>query len=173
MYVSVITKRRLIQIFGLTLIVAIGWFTISLVRTIRAIPEAYAAWDTGTLLTTYMDENDGRWPSDWDDLATVIGDGQPMLFSRSDSDGNPISNREYIDKLRSMIKIDWSFDPVQGTTDSPVTRPDGGSFRTVWVGAEPNEMVRSFIAHHANNSGLTGNNPMQPSGEVGRFQLDD
>ncbi len=118
MYVNAVTKRRLVQILGFTLIVAIGWFTISLVTTIREIPEAYAAWDTGTLLTTYMDNNDGRWPSDWDDLATVINDGQPMLFSRSDSDGNPISNREYINKLRSMIRVDWSFDPVPGTTNS-------------------------------------------------------
>ncbi len=65
MYVNAVTKRRLVQILGFTLIVAIGWFTISLVTTIREIPEAYAAWDTGTLLTTYMDNNDGRWPSDW------------------------------------------------------------------------------------------------------------
>ncbi|MCC9656759.1 hypothetical protein [Rhodopirellula halodulae] len=170
---SAITKRRLIQLIGFTLVVAIGWFAISLVRTIREIPEAYAAWDTGTLLTTYMEQNDGRWPSNWDDLATVIGAGQPMLFSRSDSDGNPISNSEYIDKLRTMIKVDWSFDPVPGTTDSPVTRPDGDIFQTVWVGGEPNEMIRSYIAHHADSSELTGNNPMQPSGEVKRFEVDN
>ncbi|MCC9603766.1 hypothetical protein LOC67_24715 [Stieleria sp. JC731] len=121
-------------------------------RTIREIPEAYAAWDTGTLLTTYMDQNDGKWPSGWDDLSTVIGEEQPMLFSRSDSDGNSISKLEYLDKLQSMIKVDWSFDPVPGTLDSPVTRIDGGKFRTVWVGAEPNEMVRSFIAHRAKHS---------------------
>ncbi|WP_146393684.1 hypothetical protein [Planctomycetes bacterium CA13] len=146
---TVITKRRLVRIAAFSLAIAVGWFAISLARTIREIPEGYAAWDTGTLLTTYMDQNDGKWPSSWDELATVIGDGQPMLFSHSDSDGNSISNTAYINKLRSMIKVDWSFDPVPGTTDSPVTRIDGSKFRTVWVGAEPNEMVRSFIVHHA------------------------
>lgn len=152
MDVTTTTKRRLIRVAAVSLVFAVGWFVISLVRTIREIPEAYAAWDTGTLLTTYMDQNNGRWPSNWGDLATVIGDGQPMLFSRTDSDGNPVSSTEYIDKLRSMIKVDWSFDPVPGTTDSPVTRIDGGKFRTVWVAAEPNEVVRSFIAQHARHS---------------------
>ncbi|MEM8670489.1 MAG: hypothetical protein AAGG48_23385 [Planctomycetota bacterium] len=149
---STITKRRLVWFAAFWIVFAVGWLAFSLVRTVREIPEAYAAWDTGTLLTTYMQQNDGKWPTNWDDLATVIGDGQPMLFSRTDSDGNPISKTEYIDKLRSMVQVDWSFDPVPDTTDSPVTRIDGGRFRTVWAGAEPNEMVRSFIHHRAQQS---------------------
>ncbi|OYP35626.1 hypothetical protein [Rhodopirellula sp. MGV] len=153
---NAITKRRLVRIAAISVAFVVGWFALSLTRTIREIPEAYAAWDTGTLLTTYMDQSDGKWPSSWDELSTVIGEEQPMLFARSDSDGNPISKSEYIEKLRSMIKIDWSFDPVPGTLDSPVTRIDGGKFRTVWVGAEPNEMVRSFIAHRKNTQNATG-----------------
>lgn len=151
-----ITKRSIVRLIALSLAIAVGWFALSLFRTIREIPEAYAAWDTGTLITTYMDQNDGKWPSSWEDLATVIGDGQPMLFSRSDSDGNPISNAEYIERLRSMVEVDWSFDPFADASKSPVTRIDGGEFRTVWVGAEPNEMVRSYIAHHVRNSESDG-----------------
>lgn len=146
-----ITKRRLVRIAVLLLVVVVGWFAVSIVRTIREIPEAYAAWDTGTLLTTYMDQNDGRWPTNWDDLATAIGDGQPRLYLHADEDGNPISNTEYIGKLRSMILVDWTYDPVPNNTTSPVTRIDGGNFRTVWSGAEPNAMVRSFIIHHVKN----------------------
>ncbi|MEM6474350.1 MAG: hypothetical protein AAF802_32750 [Planctomycetota bacterium] len=153
---NAITKRRLVRIAALSLAIVFGWFALSIVRTIREIPEAYAAWDTGTLLTTYMDQNDGKWPLSWDELATVIDEDQPMLFSRGDNDGNLISNSEYIDKLRSMIKVDWSFDPVPGTLDSPVTRIDGSKFRTVWVGAEPNEMVRSFLAHRAKHPETDG-----------------
>ncbi|TWU35607.1 hypothetical protein Q31b_50420 [Novipirellula aureliae] len=144
-----ITKRRLVQFAAVVLVLAFGIVAWSVIRTIREIPEAYAAWDTGTLLTTYLDQNDGKWPSGWDDLATVIDDNEPMLFSRSNEDGEQISNEEYITKLQSMVDVDWTYFPVPGNAASPVTRVDGGAFRTVWVGAEPNEMVRSFIAHQA------------------------
>ena len=79
--------------------------------------------------------------------STVIEDAKPMLFSRSGEDGNRLSTTEFIDKLRSMVNVDWSYQPVPGNASSPVTRVDGAAFRTVWVGAEPNEMVRSFVAH--------------------------
>ncbi|KAA1257414.1 hypothetical protein LF1_52630 [Rubripirellula obstinata] len=144
-----ITKRRFLQFFALALLVAAGMVAWSVIRTIGEIPEAYAAWDTGTLLTTYLDQNDGKWPSGWDDLATVINEHEPMLFSRSDEHGERMSDADYIAKLRSMVDVDWTYQPGPDNAASPVTRADGGVFRTVWTGAEPNEMVRSFIAHQS------------------------
>lgn len=72
-----------------------------------------------------------------------------MLFYRSDDDGNRLSTTEFVDKLRLMVNVDWSYQPVPGNASSPVTRVDGAAFRTVSVGAEPNEMVRSFVAQPA------------------------
>jgi len=151
-----VTKRKLFQFAAFVLAASVAMIALSIFRTIREIPEAYATWDTGTLLTTDLDQNDGKWPSEWDDLATVIEDGKPMLFSRTDDDGNRLSTTEFIDKLRSMVNVDWSYQPVPGNAFSPVTRVDGTAFRTVWVGADPHEMVRTFVAHQAGDEATEG-----------------
>ncbi|TVQ01161.1 MAG: hypothetical protein EA381_06140 [Planctomycetaceae bacterium] len=168
-----VTKRKLLQSAAFALTAAVAIVALPIIRTIREIPEAYAAWDTGTLLTTYLAQNDGKWPSGWDDLATEIEDGKPMLFSPSDDDGNRLSDTAFIDKLRSMVIVDWSYQPIPGNASSPVTRVDGAAFRTVWVDAEPNEMVRSFVAHQAREKQRAKSFSMQLSDDFWFIEADD
>src|SRR5262245_3873301 len=52
--------------------------------TVRHIPEAHAARDTGALLTEYMRSHEGKWPSSWDDLLSVTNTeaGRRIVFHR-------------------------------------------------------------------------------------------
>jgi len=116
------------------------------------IPEAYAAWDTGQLLVKYMQVNQDRWPTSWDDLVTVMNTeagSQMTLYGASAGDTN------YVLSLRKKVAINWKFDPSYSDQASAVTRPDGGKFPIVWRHGEPNEMVRAYLksagstnAHH-------------------------
>lgn len=113
--------------------------------------EAYAAWDTGTLVIEYLETHDGRWPQSWDDLLTVLeGERgrQVMLYGASAGDV------EYARSLRRRVAIDWTADPAdlsrarlrEGAPPfRAVTRPDGSDFETVWEGAEPNELIWRYL----------------------------
>ncbi len=104
--------------------------------------EAYAAWDTGTLLVEYLKAHDDQWPKSWDDLLTVM-DG------KTESDfilrGRGSLDREYAVSLREKVVIDWNFDPKSPGQSQPVTRLDGKPFPVTWQGAEPNKMIRDHL----------------------------
>ena len=106
------------------------------------IPEAYAAWDTGQLLVKYMQINQNRWPSSWDDLVTVMN---TEAGSRMTLYGATAGDTNYALSLRRKVAVDWKFDPSRSDQASPVTRVDGGKFPIVWQGAEPNEMVHAYL----------------------------
>ncbi|MCC6909207.1 MAG: hypothetical protein IT430_14795 [Phycisphaerales bacterium] len=116
--------------------------------TLRHLPEAYAAWDTGTLLVEYLKLHDDRWPTSWEDLLTVLessGAEDITLY------GAQAGDMQYARSLREVVAIDWSVDTAQLDHASPVTRPDGSPFPVLWQNADPNEMLREYLKSNASN----------------------
>jgi hypothetical protein len=113
---------------------------ISLIYTIRRIPEAYAASDTGTLLVEYMKTHTNSWPASWSDLSTLAKTNFGGGFVLRGANGP-----NYIFTLSNKVAIDWSFKPMPGNTNWPVTRVDGKRFPIVWEGAEPNAMIHDYL----------------------------
>jgi hypothetical protein len=125
----------------------VGWIAYGVVYTLHRIPEAYAAWDTGTLLVEYMKAHDNRWPASWDDLLTVLdsdaGRQIPLM-------GAAAGDVKYARSLRDHVSVDWSFDPHHADDRrNPVSRPDGTAFPVVWSHAEPNELIRDYLRTRA------------------------
>jgi hypothetical protein len=129
---------------GTFVVLGVGWYVYKIIFVTRHIPEAYAAWDTGTLLVEYMKGHDNRWPTSWDDLLTVLDSqsGRHVLLR-----GSQAGDLAYARGLRNLVSVDWSFDPEHPDDRRPVTRRDGGSFPVVW--ADPNEMVREQLNKRA------------------------
>lgn len=141
---------KLRQNFIIGVLVAVlafaAYFIYGIVYTVRHIPQAYAAWDTGDLLIEYMKLHDNRWPSSWDELVPAMnGDtnGPITLWGAQAGDTN------YVLSLRKTVAIDWSFDPRHPDGKSPVTRLDSTKFPLLWNNAEPNEMVRVYLKSSA------------------------
>lgn len=114
--------------------------------TWRHLPEAYAAWDTGTLLVEYM-KAEGRWPSSWQDLskfATAGEDDRQFTLRGSSRPEWP----EYIAGLPDLVAVDWSYDPRAVYAGDPVRRASGGAFPVLWDGGDPNRMVRDYLSAH-------------------------
>ena len=110
---------------------------------LRHFPEAYQAWDTGSLLVAYMQQNDDRWPKDWDDLLSVL---ESEKGARIRFRGGYTNRQEYVNDLRNSVRIDWSFDPSSGTGSIEIaSRPDGSDFPMVWENAHPNDIVRHYL----------------------------
>jgi len=138
--------RKIILFVAIVVIGVIGWITHVLYRTVTHIPEAYAAWDTGTLLVEYLKTHEDHWPSSWDDLLTVLGSqaGQKIMLRGARAGDVP-----YARSLRDKVAVDWTFNVAGPEGEPPVTRLDGSAFIIVWEGAEPNEMVRSYLKERA------------------------
>jgi hypothetical protein len=75
------TKARKF-LYAILVMVAIGlaFFGWSAYKVVHRIPEAYAAWDVGTMLVCFMERNDGRWPKSWDELAASIKPNDECVF---------------------------------------------------------------------------------------------
>jgi hypothetical protein len=129
-----------IAIFGV-----IGWIAYGFLHTLRGIPEAYAAWDTGTLLIEYMKHHDDQWPESWDELLKVLDSDEGRKIPLRGAQAGDIA---YARALREKVEVDWAFDPAN-PTGNPVTPVGGGKFSVVWDGAEPNEMVRYYLSECA------------------------
>jgi hypothetical protein len=93
-----------------------------------------------------MRQHDNQWPLSWDDLLTVIDvqSDEPVMFR-----GAAAGNLSYARSLHEKVAIDWTFDPQQPGAANPVTRVDGRPFVITWQGAEPNEMVRTYLSGRA------------------------
>jgi hypothetical protein len=136
-------RRKLILASTLSGAAAATWIAYGILHTVRHIPEAYAAWDTGTLLIEYMNRHDNRWPASWDDLLTVLDHPDHAIPLR----GASANDVPYARSLREKVAIDWTFDPRHPNARNPVTRPDGTPFPVTWQGAEPNAMIRAHLTH--------------------------
>ncbi len=140
------SRQKIVTIIVLIVVCISGWFGFNLYRTLRQIPVAYAAWDTGTLLVEYMKQHDERWPKSWDELLTVLesADGQKLTLR-----GAMAGDVVYAQSLREKIAIDWHFNPANPSAANPITTADGQTFRMAWQGGEPNEMVRAHLSQAA------------------------
>lgn len=131
-------------VVGIVVVVLGGaiYYVGAAVYTWRHIPEAYAAWDTGTLLVEYMKLHEDKWPASWDELWSVTREysGRDGLLR-----GPGANNGGYLGTLQSMVAVDWTFDPQHDEGKLVVTRPGGKKFPVVWEGAEPNEVVRAYL----------------------------
>jgi hypothetical protein len=141
-------RRKIIVVVFIVFGIA-AYFGYSLVYTVRHVPEAYAAWDTGTLLVEYMKSHGNRWPSSWDDLLSVMrsDSGDQVMFR-----GARAGDTNYAASLRTKVAINWKFDTSREGPGSPVTRLDGTKFPVVWQGAEPNEMVHQYLTTTITNA---------------------
>jgi hypothetical protein len=140
------TRRRkgilIVMIVLAPIVGASGWAVYSIIHTLRHIPEAYAAWDTGTLLIEYMKSHEDQWPRSWDELLAVLdSEGGRQIPLR----GSHAGDIAYARSLSKTVVIDWSFDPAHPDGRAPVTPRRGTKFSVVWEGAEPNEMVRDYL----------------------------
>jgi len=139
-------NKKIVLGMALAIIGAVAYFAIGILYTLSHLKEAYAAWDTGTLLVEYMRSHDDRWPSSWDDLLTILNTdyGRTILLR-----GAQAGDIVYARSLGSMVAVDWTFNPRQPDYNKPISRPDGTAFPVVWKGAEPNEMVSEYLAERA------------------------
>lgn len=143
-------KRRIILIVILVILTPIAYAVYSVAYTLNGIPDAYAKWDTATLLIEYMEKHDGHWPTGWDDL------NETYTTIRNISHGGMWGSHTF-DELKSRIGIDWHADPT-----ALANAPGGGNkppFRvvwalsgntTVWSSSEPNELVWYYLREKRN-----------------------
>lgn len=140
-----IRRRNKIFLAGLSgIVLLLSVFALYVFLVLRQIPEAYAAWDTGTLVVEYMKRHDDRWPASWNDLVELVRqDSGRRILLRGASAGDVA----YAESLRSTVGIDWTYDPERPATQTPITRPDGTPLAAYWD--DPNAVVRAYIADRA------------------------
>jgi len=141
-------KRTVVALTGVLSILVIAtvcWAAFRLDRVVKVgIPEAYAAWTTADLIIDHMQAHDGAWPAGWPHLDVAatqrLHNGDALRCDPQD--------------LPELVSVDWGFNPAawiatnsQGTGVAAriITRTDGRAFRTVWHGAEPNEMIVEYL----------------------------
>ncbi|HEX3356972.1 MAG TPA: hypothetical protein VHS31_08380 [Tepidisphaeraceae bacterium] len=138
--------RKIILLAAILVLAAFVWIAYGIIHTVQHIPEAYAAWDTGTLLVEYMKTHENHWPTSWDNLLTVMdSDAGHKILLR----GAGAGDQKYAQSLRDKASVDWSFDPAHNDLRNPVTLLNGGSFSVLWQGADPNEMVHTYLREQA------------------------
>lgn len=134
--------KKVLIALAVVLVAGVGWIAYDLLFTLAHLREAYAAWDTGSLLVEYLKAHENRWPRSWEDLLTVLdGEVGREIVLRGASAGDI----EYARSLPRQVKVDWTFDPSRPGAASPVTRIDGRAFPIVWSCGDPNEMVRDHL----------------------------
>lgn len=132
------SRKRKWLIFGLIALSICGYVVGRLTYVWWHIPEAYAAWDAGDMLLSYMRTHDNDWPNDWDELQAAV-ESEPALFLRGRHPDEP----NYMERMRRTIKIDWTFDPSNPENPTPVTRADGSQLHSYWV--NPNGMIYRYL----------------------------
>ena len=146
--------KQIIGAIAVMVLAVIVYMGLHMLLTVKRIPEAYAAWDSATLVIEYMNQHKGAWPQSWDDVLsaaeTLPHDGRILRGHSSNT----------ISRIRKLVRIDWSADPhklAQAKPDSThipfrvITRADGSDFPTLWSGIEPNTLVWEYLKQNAAN----------------------
>lgn len=101
---------------------------------------AYAVWWVGDMVVEHMESNQGKWPTNWEELrddyqTCAKRSGQPWRF----------------DDLKRRVTIDWEVDPQilishqdSGQPEFRVIYLTDGS-DTHWQNKEPNQMVLDYL----------------------------
>ena len=136
------TRKKKVIFAILGSVAALVIYMISrIAMTVHEIPEAYAAWATADLIIHHMQTHSNQWPRSWDELLANTNTCKDLKYG-------------HIEDLPNMVKVDWNADPdvLAKATDNRRTRPfaavtreNGSSFRTVWSGKEPNQMILDYL----------------------------
>ena len=146
-------KRILIAV-AVVVVAVVGYIGFDMVRTVTQIPEAYAAWDSASLLVEFMETHDGAWPTSWDELFSAA-----RTLPTEDRALRGCSTNN-LHKIAQLVRIDWSADPQELAQAKPeaqsipfrvVTRADGSDFPTLWSGAEPNRLIWKYLKENSSN----------------------
>jgi hypothetical protein len=73
-------RSKILLSLAIVLTSVVFWGLLDFIYTWQHIPEAYAAWDTGTLLIEYMKSHDNQWPSGWNALLSMLNDHSEQHF---------------------------------------------------------------------------------------------
>lgn len=138
-------NRYILLVFA-GIAIALASFAWQFFNTLRHLPEAYAAWDTGTLLIEYMKTHDDRRPSSWEELLSVLDTEHGKQIPLR---GAQAGDMQYANALRERIQIDWTFRPTPNFQTPPVTPVTSDRFKVVWDGCEPNDMIREYLQGRA------------------------
>ncbi len=139
---------RIIQCVVVVILASVGYYAWLIFDAWRHIPEAYAAWDAGTLCVCYLERNDGYWPKDWDDLESIVQPDDDCVFCRGVfGGGSDRSNRykETIKRMKTIVRIDWNYVPKPGVMGNPVTKIDGRPLYSMW--RDPNYMIFDYVTN--------------------------
>ncbi len=143
------TWGRIIAGIVILALLGVGWAGYTIYVTWKGIPDAYAAWDAGTLIIEYLETHDRKWPRSWEELhsaADTLEDHGRRLRGSNGTGGFIYGD------LRDVVSVDWeadvraiaAFDWNSGKL-RVITRADGTDFPVVWEGAEPNAMVWGYL----------------------------
>jgi len=135
-------KRRwwpVVAVLSVLALAAVLIFTAWTVQnTLEAVYDSYAVKTTADLIIEHMKENEGRWPSDWDDLRHIA------QTKHMHSGAFP--------EVADRVNVDWDADPSELRKAEP--RPDGPPFRVIWLkssrdvhweGMEPNQLILDYL----------------------------
>lgn len=137
-----VPKRTLLLVIAIAVMAFVVYMAYQVFFVVNHLPEAYAAWDTGTLLVEYMDTSGGEWPSSWEDLIGLVRDDTNKRIPLRGARAGDVA---YASGLQQIVRVQWSASPSADESFSPVTCIDRTEFPVLWEGADPNEMVREYM----------------------------
>ena len=117
-------------------------------RSLVAVRDSYAQWDLALATIQYMKEHTGTWPPNWSSLHEAYTT-TPNL--RGPGPWEDVTNRADMDfAVNSSIMLTQQFRRV-------IWLRNGRNHH--WTGAEPNELIRDYLAQRTSTSGAANAAP--------------
>jgi hypothetical protein len=99
--------------------------------------DCYAVWWVADMVVVHMEDNDGAWPNDWDELHRAYR----ICVERTSA--RPWSFEE----LRDRVEVDFDVDPtrlpIDGVPQRVIWLRDGSDHH--WERREPNTLVQQYL----------------------------
>jgi len=133
--------RTVISLIAISVVIASATFVIH--RVNQNIRNSYAVWWAADMVIAHLHDNDGQWPSDWNELR----DDYDYLVEHS---GRPWS----FDELQQRVTIEWNASTNDmaerlraGDTNLNVISSSDGS-NSHWIDEEPNGKIAEYLKRH-------------------------
>ena len=148
-----ITRNILITVLAL-LAAGIGFAIFAVRASLIAVEDSYAEWDAALAVISYMERNDGAWPTNWD----AVRQG---YLSATNLHGLGWDN------LYKRVDIDFIADPADLRKNALLPQ-DEPPFKVIWLrngkthcwsGAEPNTMVLEYLKKNGTEQSVPGYPP--------------
>jgi hypothetical protein len=131
--------RRITHVVLILLAVGGCWLGYRLYYLLATvIPDAYCVWNVAGLVIDYMEDHEGHWPRNWDDLRETYDKSKNHAWS--------------FVELKERVSVDWTADPAEL---SKVVPTEGElPFRVIWANSgsneywslrEPNRLVLDYL----------------------------